>query len=147
MAKLKRAAFVNAGDRIRGLPQARRQRVEALANEMAAELHFCEIRKALSITQNDLAENARLAQSDVSRFEHAQLTGVRIEMLERYVAGMGGRLRLLAEMPDGTIAEILLKNGKLNQPWQLVKEGEDSPIAEDWNARDFVSRMRKKHNA
>ena len=114
---------------------------------MVAELHFCEIRKALSITQNDLAENARLAQSDVSRFEHAELTGVRIEMLERYVAGMGGRLRLLAEMPDGTIAEILLKHGKLNQPWQLVKEGEDSPIAEDWNARDFVSRMRKKHNA
>lgn len=39
MAKLKRTAFVNAGDRIRELPQARRQRVEALANEMAAELH------------------------------------------------------------------------------------------------------------
>ena len=49
----------------------------------------------------------------MSRFEHAELTGVRIEMLERYVAGMGGRLRLLAEMPDGTIAEIPLQNGKL----------------------------------
>ena len=36
---------------------------------------------------------------------------------------------------------------KLNQLRQLVKEGEDSPIFEDWNARDFVSRMRKKHNA
>ena len=113
LAKLKRTAFVNAGDRIRGLPQARRQRVEALASEMAAELHFCEIRKALSITQKDLAENIRLAQSDVSRFEYAGLTGVRIEMLERYVADMGGRLRLLAEMPDGTIAEIPLQNGKL----------------------------------
>ena len=42
MAKLKRTAFVNAGERIRELPQARRQRVEALASEMAAELHFCE---------------------------------------------------------------------------------------------------------
>lgn len=36
---------------------------------------------------------------------------------------------------------------KLNQLRQLVKEGEDSPIVEDWNARDFVSRMRKKYNA
>ena len=35
---------------------------------------------------------------------------------------------------------------KLNQLRQLVKEGEDSPIVEDWNVRDFVSRMRKKHN-
>lgn len=76
-------------------------------------MQLCEIRKALSITQKDLAENTRLAHSDVSRFEHAELTGVRIEMLERYVAGVGGRLRLLAEMPDGTIAEIPLKNGKL----------------------------------
>ena len=59
---------MNAGDRIRGLPQARRQHVEALASEMAAELHFCEIRKALSITQKDLAENTRLAQSGCVAF-------------------------------------------------------------------------------
>ena len=36
---------------------------------------------------------------------------------------------------------------KLNQLRQLVKEGENSPVVEGWNAGDFVSRMRKKHNA
>ena len=75
MAKLKKAAFVNAGDRIRGLPRARRERVEALAKEMASELHPSEIRKALSITQKDLAEKIGLAQGEVSRFENAELTG------------------------------------------------------------------------
>lgn len=112
MTKLKKAAFVNAGDRIRGLPKARRERVEAIAGEIAAELHLSEIRKALSITQKDLAEKTGLAQGEVSRFENAELTGAKIGTLERYVAGMGGQLRLLAEMPDGTTAEIPMKKGK-----------------------------------
>jgi DNA-binding XRE family transcriptional regulator len=112
MAKLKKTAFVNAGDRIRALPQDRRERIEALATEMAAELHLSEIRKALSITQKDLAKKTGLAQGEVSRIENAELTGAKIGTLERYVAGMGGRLRLLAEMPDGTTAEIPMKKGK-----------------------------------
>ena len=112
MAKLKKTAFGNAGDRIRALPKDRRERIEALAGEMAAELHLSEIRKALSITQKDLAEKTGLAQGEVSRFENAALTGAKIGTLERYVAGMGGRLRLLAEMPDGTTAEIPMKKGK-----------------------------------
>jgi len=112
MAKLKKTAFVNAGDRIRALPQDRREHIEALAREMAAELHLSEIRKALSITQKDLAKTTGLAQGEVSRIENAELTGAKIGTLERYVAGMGGRLRLLAEMPDGTTAEIPMKKGK-----------------------------------
>ena len=78
MTKLKKTAFVNAGDRIRALPQGRRERIEALAGDMASALHLAEIRKALSITQKDLAEKTGLAQGEVSRFENAELTGARI---------------------------------------------------------------------
>lgn len=112
MAKPTKASFANAGDRIRALPEDRRASIEALAGEMAAELHLSEIRKALSITQKDLAERTGLAQGEVSRFEKAELTGAKIGTLERYVEGMGGRLRLVAEMPDGTVADIPLKRGK-----------------------------------
>ena len=35
---------------------------------------------------------------------------------------------------------------KLTQLRQLIREGEDSPIVEDWSAEGFVSRMIKKHN-
>ena len=42
MARLKKTAFGNAGDRIRALPKDRRERIEALAGEMAAELHLSE---------------------------------------------------------------------------------------------------------
>ena len=51
MVKPTKASFANAGDRIRALPEDRRASIEALADEMAAELHLSEIRKALSITQ------------------------------------------------------------------------------------------------
>ena len=36
---------------------------------------------------------------------------------------------------------------KLVQLRRLVKEGEDSPVIDDWNADSFVERMKKKHNA
>jgi len=36
---------------------------------------------------------------------------------------------------------------KLTQLRQLIREGEDSPIIDDWSAASFVDRMRKKHNA
>lgn len=35
---------------------------------------------------------------------------------------------------------------KLTQLRQLIREGEGSPIVEDWSAEGFVGRMRKKHN-
>ena len=36
---------------------------------------------------------------------------------------------------------------KLAELRQLIKEGENSPIIENWNADDFIQRMKKKHNA
>ena len=42
MSKLKKTAFMNAGDRIRALPQDRRERIEVLAGEMASELDLAE---------------------------------------------------------------------------------------------------------
>ena len=36
---------------------------------------------------------------------------------------------------------------KLTQLRQLVREGENSPIIDDWSAEGFIGRMKKKHNA
>ena len=36
---------------------------------------------------------------------------------------------------------------KLTQLRQLVRDGENSPVIENWSAEGFVSKMRKKHNA
>lgn len=112
MAKIKKSDFQPSAKRIAALPKKRRARIEALAEEMATELHLAEIRKALSVTQKDMAKKTGMAQGDISRFENAELTATKIGTLERYVRGMGGKLRLVAEMPDGTVAEIPMRHGK-----------------------------------
>jgi antitoxin ParD1/3/4 len=36
---------------------------------------------------------------------------------------------------------------KLAQLRQLIREGENSPIIENWSAESFIDRMRKKHSS
>jgi len=38
------------------------------------------------------------------------------------------------------------EESKLTQLRQLIREGKNSPIIEDWSAEGFVGRMRKKHS-
>ena len=38
-------------------------------------------------------------------------------------------------------------DSKLTQLRQLIQEGENSPIMEDWSADSFVNRMKKKYSA
>ncbi|RLQ84967.1 XRE family transcriptional regulator [Notoacmeibacter ruber] len=112
MSKLKRSDFENAGERIARLPEERRSRIMDDANAMAQEMHLREIRKVLSITQAELSEKTGIAQGDISRVEKADLAAMKLKTLERYVGGMGGELKIVADFPDGTTARIPLHNGK-----------------------------------
>ncbi|MEO1191550.1 MAG: transcriptional regulator [Pseudomonadota bacterium] len=112
MNRLKKSDFRPARERISRLPKARRERIEADARAMIREMHLVEIRKALSVTQTELSQTTGMAQGDISRFEKAELAGVKLSTLERYVRGMGGRLRIVADFPDGTVAQIPLHHGK-----------------------------------
>lgn len=113
MTKFKKSDFRPMRERIGHLPKERRERIEADAIAMAQEMHLIEIRKALSVTQNELSKKTGMAQGDISRFEKAELAGTKLSTLERYVLGMGGKLRIVADFPDGTIARIPLHHGKL----------------------------------
>lgn len=112
MAKFKKSDFRSARDRIDALPADRRERIEADARQMAVEMHLTEIRKALSLTQTEVSKRTGMAQGDISRFEKAELEATKIGTLERYVNGMGGSLRIVAEFPDGTKATIPVRHGK-----------------------------------
>lgn len=113
MAKLEKADFRPARERIDALPAERRARIEADAHAVLEAVHLAEIRKALSITQANLSERTGMAQGDISRLERAELTATKIGTLERYVRGMGGSLRVVADFPDGTVARIPLQHGRL----------------------------------
>jgi len=111
MAKVTKSDFRPARDRIDVLPADRRARIEEGAAQILKAMHLSEIRKALAVTQTNIAEKTGLKQAEVSRIENYP-ESVQIRTMERYVRGLGGELKIVAEFPDGTHAEVPLRRGK-----------------------------------
>jgi len=79
------------------LPPDRRTKVEARAAELIAEeLTLQELRKAMRLTQAELAR--RLGVGQDTRAE--QRADMLLSTLESYVEAIGGRLALVAELPN-----------------------------------------------
>ncbi|CAI2525461.1 helix-turn-helix transcriptional regulator [Serratia liquefaciens] len=78
-----------------------RQRIEEMAEEMLLETRLYEVREALDISQQTLANNLGISQPSVAAIEQRG-NELKISTLKRYVEAMGGTLRLDIELPDGT---------------------------------------------
>jgi DNA-binding Xre family transcriptional regulator len=111
VAKYKMFEFRPAREWIDGLPRERREKIEAGAAAIVAAVHLAELRRAMTTTQTELAEKTGMKQAEISRIENNPET-VQIRTMERYVRGLGGEFKLVAEFPDGTHAEIPLRRGK-----------------------------------
>ena len=80
------------------LPPDRRAKVEARAAELIAEeLSLQELRKAMRLTQAELAKRLGVRQDTISRAE--QRADMLLSTLQSYVEAIGGRLALVAELP------------------------------------------------
>ncbi|WP_181164948.1 MULTISPECIES: helix-turn-helix transcriptional regulator [unclassified Mesorhizobium] len=107
----KRSDFRPVRERIDALPAERRAKIEKGAAEILRAVHLSELRKAMSVTQMTVAARTGLKQAEVSRIEKSPAS-VQIKTMERYVRGLGGDMKIVAEFPDGTYAEIPLSHGK-----------------------------------
>lgn len=108
---VRRADFRPARERIDALPADRRERIEAGARKLIEASHIGELRRALDVTQATLAERSGMKQAEISRIERAPETA-KLMTVERYVESLGGSLKLVADFPDGTRAEIGMRNGR-----------------------------------
>jgi transcriptional regulator with XRE-family HTH domain len=87
------------------LPADRRAKVEARAAELIAEeLSLQELRKAMRLTQAELAKRLGVRQDTISRAE--QRADMLLSTLQGYVEAIGGRLTLVAEFPDHPPVQI-----------------------------------------
>ena len=80
-------------DRVATRPGA----VERLASHRdwtLAEIDLFELRKALGLSQTDVAENLGISQSAVSQLERAD--DLKLSTLRRYLARLGAQLHLVA---------------------------------------------------
>ena len=76
------------------MPKARRRAVEKRADELIAEeLSLRDLRKALQLTQTDVAASLGKGQDEVSRIE--QREDLLLSTLQGYVRSLGGELELV----------------------------------------------------
>ena len=81
------------------MPKAERMKIKERADELfSEEMSLQSLRKARQLTQSALADQLGIKQENVSRIE--KRTDLLLSTLTKYVEGMGGKLRLVAEFPD-----------------------------------------------
>jgi DNA-binding XRE family transcriptional regulator len=94
------------------MPPERRARIDALAQEMRAEINLRELRRLRKLTQARLSKKLKIGQEGVSRIE--KRTDLYLSTLRSYVEGVGGELTLMVKFPD-------------QSPVILTGLGEDAP--------------------
>ena len=86
-------------EKIAGLNERRRRKVEARAAELVAEeMSLQDLRRAHRLTQARVGKALKIGQDGVSRLE--QRSDLLISTLRDYVEAMGGDLQLIASFPD-----------------------------------------------
>jgi len=95
----------------------RKKEIDSRTNELLREMEIRELRKALDITQEELAIALEMKQSAISRIEHQ--SDMFISTLRSILSAMGATLKIVASFPEGDI--------QINQ-FEDVRIGQISPI-------------------
>ena len=83
------------------MPPASLSRAKGRAKEMMAEMLLAEIRKAVGLTQEQVAESLGIKQPTLSRLESQD--DMQISTLRRLIEALGGELEIIAHLPGGDI--------------------------------------------
>ena len=107
------------------------ERARAKTRELLAEMALDELRAALSLTQEHLAETLGVKQSSVSKIIRGQ--NMYISTLDKVIKAMGGDLEIFVVLPNGKI-KLSLKQFRAvaNDPSKKRshdRNKEDDPVA------------------
>ncbi|HVY14009.1 MAG TPA: XRE family transcriptional regulator [Rhodopila sp.] len=84
-------------------PEAQAEAV-ALTDQMDRELSLAELRKARSLTQDQLAADLHVGQASIAKLERR--TDMYLSTLRRFVEAMGGELEIVARFPDQPLVRL-----------------------------------------
>ena len=91
-------SFKNLRDK---MSPERREKNKLRTQMLLQEMAINELRKALELTQEDVASKLGVNQAAISKLEHQ--SDMYISSLRRVLAAMGGNLRIIAHFPDWDI--------------------------------------------
>lgn len=78
-----------------------RARSTARAQEILKEMALSELREAMNLTQESLAETLNVKQASISKMERR--SDMYLSTLRKIVEAMGGTLEIIANMPNGRV--------------------------------------------
>ncbi len=88
-------------DLVAQMPQERQARIAAETQRLIDEMLLQELRRALDLTQQQVAATLGINQVAVSKMEGQ--TDMYVSTLRRFVEAMGGELRIVARFPEGNV--------------------------------------------
>lgn len=83
------------------MPVEARRRAQAKSEEMLRDVALDELREALRLTQESLAETLHVNQAAVSKMERR--SDMLISTLRKMIEAMGGELEIRAILPAGSV--------------------------------------------
>ncbi|MBX3388389.1 MAG: helix-turn-helix transcriptional regulator [Phycisphaeraceae bacterium] len=86
------------------MSRATRERVDARVKQSLESMPLAEIRKAIGMTQAELAEKLDNGQGNVSKLENS--ADMYLTTLRKYIEALGGELHLTATFSGGRKFEI-----------------------------------------
>lgn len=97
--------MISLKDMIADLSEEERRAVQVrTADLVAEEMTLRDLRRALAITQEQLAKSLNVRQANISQIE--KRTDLLISTLRETIAAMGGSLDLVASFPNRPVVKI-----------------------------------------
>jgi DNA-binding XRE family transcriptional regulator len=93
-----RTPFSVLRDRMTSEAQAQAQETSEV---LGAEMALAELRRAMQLSQEELAATLHINQASVAKME--KRTDMYVSSLRRFIEAMGGQLDITARFPDRTI--------------------------------------------
>jgi DNA-binding XRE family transcriptional regulator len=85
----------------KSMPIHSQKQVQKKLKRLHQEMALAEVRKAMSLTQVDLAEMLHIKQAALARLENR--TDMYISSLRKYISALGGELHIVARFPEGEV--------------------------------------------
>jgi DNA-binding XRE family transcriptional regulator len=87
---------VGAGRDVEGVRSAARARTHAYI----VGFRLSVLRERAGVTQTELAARMGVSQPRISQLEKGELSALEVDTVDRYVAALGGRLKIVADFDD-----------------------------------------------
>ena len=83
------------------MPAERQKRISQKVNILKNQMALAELRKALELTQGQIAETMKINQAAVSKFENQ--SDLYISTLRKILSSMGADLKIIAQFPHANV--------------------------------------------